>query len=161
MKKLLLCLLAVMMLAGCTSKPKVKVAKDQKFVVEDLTIYLPSYFESMTYKHYNACYQADEEGILLLREEASLFNDFKNLTIEGYLGKVISNNDLNSKVEKKDGVWQIYWEYTSSSDLVLCYFATGLKGKDCFWLVQYTFDKDDYAKYAKLFPAYIANISVK
>ncbi len=101
---------------------------------------------------FNFTYGCDDVAVFGFADEFSLMEGLEDYSIKKYGELSIANNNLNSEVEKENGV--IYYEYDSyveDEGITYCYLAAMYKSEDAFWTITFTVDKAQYEEYKPLF----------
>ncbi len=149
MKKILAVTLAILSiligLTGCGMEEKT-------YSKSGMSITLPGYFyekELMTYTYY---LESIDSIVLVIKEtfdyleNNSEFNSNSSLT--EYANAVITNNKLDSEVERRqDGKYEFFNFEKTVDGKDFFYLATVYKSQDSFWLIQFaclTKDKDTF-----------------
>lgn len=132
--------------------------KVMTFGRKDFTINLPNNFKEAENKSTTLYYKSDEAIVTALKEN---FTDLESVNInkdsseEDYANAVIKNNNVNSKVIKKDNLtYFVYQKKTSNGNAYFVAFVK--KSKDAFWLVNMGCEtikseqyKNNFTKWAK------------
>ncbi len=131
----LLCLL-ILVLTGCGafSSGEASTAPPKTFTKDGFTITLTEDFEESEVETQTAVYQSQNSVVLALKEDASQFDG--DLTLTQYAELVLSNNDLSSPIEEKEGFTCFTYE-KKSGFTTYAYLAIVQKSEDAYWLIQF------------------------
>lgn len=115
-------------------------------------ITLTDSFADTNISGFNFTYGSDDVAVLGFADEFIIMEGLEDYTIDEYGELSIANNNLNSKLERENGV--VYYEYDSyiaEDDITYCYLAAIYKEEDAFWTVTFTVDEANYEEYKPLF----------
>lgn len=132
------------------------------FSVDGMTITLTEEFKEMDEAagEYNAAYGTDDVGVLVIKEEFTLAEDFGDYTLDEYVDLVLyANNKSGITVKKEDGL--TYFEYEEKSDvnqLVYTYRIYVYKSNDAFWMLQFYSLKGDFDEYSDSFKTWASSV---
>lgn len=138
---LLLCL-TLTVFSGCFT------GKDKEFSKAGMTITLTDRFAEKNLASQTAYYESLSAIVTVLKEEFSLVAGFENYTLNQYTAAVLTQNKLQSTINKPEGKSYYSFSYEKTvNGKDFYYFATTFKASDAFWLIQFacvTSDKDKY-----------------
>ncbi len=104
--------------------------------VDELTFNLPGDYESFDVESlgYTAGFTTDEELVLVLREDAALFDNFDDITVMDYAELVLKNNGSPADEIQSEG-WLTLFEYDTAEGFHYMVFL--YKSEEAFWVVQH------------------------
>ena len=164
MKKWLLCLLAVIMvlpLAACSVD--VKTASDKEFSSNGMKITLTSAFRESQAEGYTAVYDSSEVAVIGLREPYSVAAQLEDMTLSEYADIVYQNNASKSPkpISTVDGLTVMEFEFHNDElDKDYSYFTVMLKGEDCFWMIQFASETNNYEECKPYFIKWAKSITL-
>lgn len=110
------------------------------FSTEGMQITLTSGFREIEQEGYTVCYDSPKAAVIVLREDFSLMEGLKDMSLEEYRGLVLQNNSAaGMQASSIEGVTCLEHRWTNpQTNDVYYYFTVTLKGPDAFWLFQFT-----------------------
>ncbi len=148
MKRWLLCLLAVLMVLPITACNKdTATASDKVFSSNGMNITLTSAFKKSKVEGYTVVYDSPEIAVFGLREDYAYVAQLKDMTLSEYADIIYKNNSSKSPkpVSTVDGLTVIEYEFHNEElDKNYSYFTVMFKCDDCFWMVQFACETENY-----------------
>lgn len=156
LKKFSVCIFIVifsMSFFGCNSKIKEKV-----FSKDGISITLTEEFEEKEYYDFNAYYDTEDAQVYIMKESFELLKENDqptDISLVEYAEIMMETQNLNSKVEEKDGLTSFYYEKSfldyDKNTVDYLYFAVVFKSDDAYWLLQFACEKNLYGEYEEKF----------
>lgn len=155
-KALLLGVLCIGLLCGCTAKP-------ETFSKGEISLTLTSGFDELKQEGAFAVYGSRDEAVMIQKEDFSTLADIgisKDSTLTDYANAVIHANELrDTTVEERDGVVCFIYEATTGKK-TYAYLATVQKSDDAFWLIQFSAIKDKFDEKEATFLTYAKSVTL-
>lgn len=155
MKKIIVSLLlsAILLLAGCTAKPRT-------FSANGLSITLTEDFENSGYSSYSAAYASDDVFAVTLKEDFVYFEKLPSSLTE-YAEILRDANQLDADITEKDGL--VYYTYDiydiDTQELSDVFYVFVYQTEDAFWSVQFAVDADAIEKQQENIFTYAKSVS--
>lgn len=118
------------------------IGNSKTFESDGIKLLLTDRFvERESQRGFDAYYEADFAGVMLLIEEFTLEEGLAERSLEQYVKNVIANNGhTDIQPQSKDGLWY----YINDTEQVR-YYSFSYKGSDAFYIVQYSCLRSDVA----------------
>ena len=139
------------LLSGCGA------VGDKQITVEDLTLTIPGYYQDMSTMEGTSdmtfAYGFLDALVCGIREEFSLFGDYKPDSLADYAQLVIEVNGLDCQTEDYNGI--LTFRYTTDNgDGAHSYLAAVFESSNAYWLVQFGCSAENFegnlAKFQKI-----------
>lgn len=127
---------------------------DKVFSVEEMKITLTEDFVETELEGFTACYDSNVVGVLVLKEEFSLFEGYEDYTVEQYGDLVLESNSLTSsvKLQNHDGLTYFEYDYINpETNDEYNYFTVLYKSADGFWMIQFATLEENIETYRQSF----------
>lgn len=101
---------------------------------------------------YDFAYGCDDVAVFGVEEKFDLVEGFGDYSLKEYGELVIKNTELDSKLQKEDGLMFFEYEFYNEQDAInYSYLVAVYKTTDSFWCVSYAVSDDQYEMYKPMF----------
>jgi hypothetical protein len=149
-------------LGGCNSNPASAATRD--FTKEGMTITLTANFREQRgseTERFTFAYHSERDSVMVtaIKEDFKKFEEAgvsTSISLKDYAQIVINANNLNSRIEEKDGL--TYFIYSSVGN---SYFSVVYRGPDAYWLVQFATDTNKFDSLVDTFAAWAKTVTIE
>ncbi len=135
-KFLAICLLFLLLLSGC-AKAEETGSEGRTFRAGGLEIVLDTSFAEAYADGYEGCYTSEHVDVFILKENFSLSEELKSMSLSDYATAMIQGNSLSGSKLKEDGDL-VYFDYQITlATGKFCYVSYLYKTEKAFWTVQF------------------------
>ena len=116
----------------------------EEYEIEEMSIYLVPGLVEVEAEGYTKALAGEEDVVLILKEEKSLFGNYAS-NMEEYIQLVVKANESRGITEAVYENGHPTFEYEFTGDGVTYkYYTVLLESDDAYWIVQFACDKDQY-----------------
>lgn len=163
-KTLILFVLVISILTGCSALSKITGDDLKTFDLDKLTIEAPKTLSDQSgnsdFEGFDFALADMEIAIIGLFEDPSILEDGDSLTLEEYADMIVYYNELDSEVMTRADEDYLYIVYDATvEDIVFKYLGGMYKTEEGFWFIQIYSEADSFDQ--ETFLSYLDSVSFK